>query len=540
MLTVSEVTKAYGGKTLFEEVSTTFDPGNRYGLTGANGAGKSTFMKILSGDVEPDKGLVSMPKKARLSVLHQDHFKFSDFKVRDVVIMGNDRLWKALSEKETMLAEVDYDSMSEDQGMRLAELEMVIAEEDGYDAENKAEELLIGLGIQSDLHQDKLEVVQGGLRLRVLVAQALFGDPDILLLDEPTNHLDLDSIRWLENFLLNYSGVLIVISHDRHFLNGVCTHIADVDYENIILYPGGYDEMMQQKVAYRIAEEKQNTSKIKKISGLQDFIRRFGANAKKASQASSRKREISKIKVSMADLKRSNIQRPFIRFDIARPSGKLVLEVDRLSKSFDDEVVFSDLSFTLTRGDKLAVVGPNGVGKTTLLKCLASVYEPDRGKLRLGHEVTAGYMPQDHEEGLANSDGKTAYEWLHQWDIKATVEEVRGLLGRMLFPSEDADKPVSALSGGETVRLLMSKLTLTKDNLLLLDEPTNHLDLESIRALEESLTKFEGTLVFVAHDQSLLEEVATCVLALSPDGSWDFFPGGYEDYLRKSAPGKKR
>jgi ATPase subunit of ABC transporter with duplicated ATPase domains len=538
MLTVSEVTKAYGGKTLFEDVSTTFDPGHRYGLTGANGAGKSTFMKILAGEIEPDKGHISMPNNARMSVLHQDHYKFAEHKVRDVVIMGNDALWKALSEKEAMLAEVDYESMSEDQGMRLAELEMVIAEQDGYDAESKAEELLIGLGIPAEHHQDKLEVLQGGLRLRALVAQALFGDPDILLLDEPTNHLDIDSIRWLENFLLNYSGVLIVISHDRHFLNRVCTHIADVDYENIILYPGGYDEMMQQKVAYRIAEEKHNASKSKKIGDLQEFIRRFGANAKKAAQASSRKREISKIKLSMADLKRSNIQRPFIRFDIARPSGKLVLEVDRLGKSFEGKPVFSDVSFTLQRGDKLAVVGPNGVGKTTLLKCLANVYEPDRGKIRLGHEVSVGYMPQDHEDAIQKTSGKTAYEWLHQWDIKATVEEVRGLLGRMLFPSEDADKSVAALSGGETVRLLISKLTLTKDNLLLLDEPTNHLDLESIRALEESLVKYEGTLILVAHDQALLEEVATCVLELRPNGTWDFFPGGYEDFLRKS--GKER
>ena len=534
MLTVSEVTKAYGGKTLFEDVSTTFDAGNRYGLTGANGAGKSTFMKILSGDVEPDKGHISMPNNARMSVLHQDHFKFADYRVRDVVIMGNEPLWQALSEKEAMMEGIDWDNMSEEDGMRLAELEMVIAEQDGYDAENKAEELLIGLGIPAAEHEQKLELLQGGLRLRALVAQALFGDPDILLLDEPTNHLDIDSIRWLEGFLLNYTGVLIVISHDRHFLNRVCTHTADVDYENIILYPGGYDKMMQQKVAYRIAEEKQNTSKSKKIGDLQEFIRRFGANAKKASQASSRKREVEKIKVSMADLKRSNIQRPFIRFELARPSGKLVLEVDRLTKSFDDETVFEDVSFTLTRGDKLAVVGPNGVGKTTLLKCLASVYEPDRGKIRLGHEVSVGYMPQDHEEGLQGSEGKTAYEWLHQWDQKATVEEVRGLLGRMLFPSEDAEKPVSALSGGETVRLLMSKLTLTKDNLLLLDEPNNHLDLESIRALEESLVKYEGTLVFVVHDQAVLEEVATCVLELRPDGSWDFFPGGYLDFLRKT------
>ena len=537
MLTVSEVTKAYGGKTLFEDVTTTFDPGHRYGLTGANGAGKSTFMKILSGDIEPDKGHVSMPNNARMSVLHQDHFKYADYKVRDVVIMGNEPLWKALEEKHALLERVDYEHMSEDEGMRLAELEMVIAEQDGYDAENKAEELLIGLGIPSELHDQQLDVLQGGLRLRALVAQALFGDPDILLLDEPTNHLDIESIRWLENFLLNYSGVLIVISHDRHFLNRVCTHIADVDYENIIVYPGGYDEMMQQKVAYRIAEEKHNASKSKKINDLQEFIRRFGANAKKASQASSRKREVEKIKLSLADLKRSNIQRPFIRFDVTRPSGKLVLEVERLSKSFDGEQVFSDVSFTLTRGDKLAVVGPNGVGKTTLLKCLASVYEPDRGKIRLGHEVSVGYMPQDHQDGLGTAGGKTAYEWLHQWDQKATVEEVRGLLGRMLFPSEDAEKPVAALSGGETVRLLLSKLTLTKDNLLLLDEPTNHLDLESIRALEEALVKFEGTLVFVVHDQAVLEEVATCVLELRHDGTWDFFPGRYEDFLRKTGKG---
>ena len=534
MLTVSEVSKAYGGKNLFDDVSTTFDPGNRYGLTGANGAGKSTFMKILSGDVEPDNGHISMPTNARMSVLHQDHYRFADYKVRDVVIMGNDTLWKAMAEKEKMLAEHGYDDMSEEQGMHLAELEMVIAEQEGYDAENKAEELLSGLGISPEEYEIKLEVLQGGLRLRVLVAQALFGDPDILLLDEPTNHLDLESIRWVEDFLLSYAGVLIVISHDRHFLNRVCTHTADVDYENIILYPGGYDKMMVQKVAYRIAEEKHNSSKSKKIGDLQEFIRRFGANAKKASQASSRKRQLSKIKLSMADLKRSNIQRPFIRFEIGQPSGKIVLEVDRLTKSFDDEMVFSDVAFTLTRGERLAVVGPNGVGKTTLLKCLAGVYEADRGKFRLGHEVSVGYMPQDHEDSLKDAKHMTAYEWLHQWDPKATVEEVRGLLGRMLFPSEDAEKSISALSGGETVRLLMSKLTLTKDNLLLLDEPTNHLDLESIRALEESLVKYEGTMIFVVHDQAVLEEVATCVLELRPDGTWDFFPGGYKDFLRKT------
>jgi len=367
-----------------------------------------------------------------------------------------------------------------------------------------------------------------------LVAQALFGDPDILLLDEPTNHLDIDSIRWLEKFLIDFKGVLVVISHDRHFLNEVCTHTADVDYENIITYPGGYDEMLEQKVQYRIHEEKQNEGKAKKILELQDFIRRFGANAKKAAQASSRKRQLGKIRVSMTDLKRSNIQRPFIRFDTKVRSGKLTLEVERLGKQFDDLEVLRDLSFCLPRGEKLAVVGPNGIGKTTLLKCLAGVYQGERGKIQLGHEVTVGYMPQDHVEGIGDGGNLTAYEWLYQWDAKAGIEEIRGLLGRMLFPADDANKPVQALSGGETARLLMAKLTLTKDNLLILDEPTNHLDLESIRALTEALQQYSGTLVLVSHDQYMLNEVATCVLGLRGPGNFDFFPGTYEDFLAKS------
>jgi ATPase subunit of ABC transporter with duplicated ATPase domains len=317
-------------------------------------------------------------------------------------------------------------------------------------------------------------------------------------------------------------------------LNTVCTDTADVDYENIIIYPGAYDDMLTQKVQFRIQQEKAQTTKQKKISELQDFIQRFGANAKKASQAQSRRRQVEKIRVSMSDMKRSNIQRPFIRFDQKRPSGKLALEVDKLSKSFEDNDVLNDVTFTLTRGQKMVVVGPNGVGKTTLLRSLSGIHEPDRGRFSLGHEVSLGYLPQDHEEGLAGGADRTAFEWLYQWDEKATVEEIRGLLGRMLFPSEDADKQVKALSGGETVRLLMSKLTLTKDNLLLLDEPTNHLDLESIRALTEALQKYEGTLILVTHDQCMLEEVADCVLELKNDGSFDFFPGGYADFLEKT------
>jgi ATPase subunit of ABC transporter with duplicated ATPase domains len=531
MLTIAEVTKAYGGKVLFDHVTTTFDPGNRYGLSGPNGAGKSTFMKILAGELEPDAGTVSTPSNSRLSMLHQDHNRFAEARIRDVVVMGNSRLWDAMEEKERVLA--DAENLTDEQGMQLAELEVTIGEEDGYDAENEAERILVGLGIPPEEHEEKLEILTGGMRLRVLVAQALFGDPDVLLLDEPTNHLDIDSIRWLESFLLDYAGVLVVISHDRHFLNSVCTHTADVDYEDIITYPGAYDDMLRQKVQYRISAEKQNASKDKKIAGLKEFIGRFGAGTK-ASQASSRKKEMAKVRVSMSDLKRSNIQRPFIRFETKSRSGRLVLEVERLSKSFGDLVVLDDLAFTLTRGEKLAVVGPNGIGKSTLLKCFAGVYEPDRGRYNLGHEVTAGYMPQEHEEGIGDQGQRTAFEWLYQWDPKSTVEEIRGLLGRMLFPAADADKAVSALSGGETARLLMSKLTLTKDNLLLLDEPTNHLDLESIRALSEAMQKFEGTLVFVTHDQTMLEEVATCVLELAPNGVFDFFPGGYRDFLVKT------
>jgi len=530
MLTVAEVRKAYGGKILFDEVTTTFDAGKRYGLTGANGAGKSTFMKILAGLLEPDEGSVTTPSGTRLSMLHQDHYRHEHDRIRDVVIMGNARLWQAISEKEQVLGS---GVMNDELGMRLGELEVTIAEEDGYNAEAEAEQLLLGLGIPLEQHTLPLTTLDSGLRFRILVAQALFGEPDILLLDEPTNHLDIDSIRWLEDFLLRYRGVLVVISHDRHFLNEVCTHTADVDYENIIVYPGGYDMMMRQKVDFRIREEKSNSAKKKKITDLQDFIRRFGANAKKASQAQSRRRAMDKIELS--DLKRSNIQRPFIRFDVKRPSGKLVLEVEKLYKSYPDTPdVLNDVSFTLTRGMKLAVVGPNGIGKTTLCKIIAGELEPSKGKLGRGHEVTVGYMPQQHEEGVSKADNKTAFEWLYQWDEKVTVQEIRGLLGRMLFPSQDAEKPVKALSGGETARILMSKLTLLGDNLLVLDEPTNHLDLESIRALTEAMQKYEGTLVFVTHDQCMIADVATHILELKGRDGFDFFPGAYEEFLAKT------
>jgi ATPase subunit of ABC transporter with duplicated ATPase domains len=534
MLTVANVTKRYSGRTLFDDVSVFFDQGNRYGLTGANGAGKSTFMKILAGDIEPDIGHVSYPRNARLSVLHQDHFKYEADRVRDVVVMGNGRLWGAISEKEALLARGEFD---DETGMRLGELEVVIAEENGYDAEAEAEQLLLGLGIPAAQHLEPMSSLTGGMRVRVLLAQALFGKPDILLLDEPTNNLDLESIMWLEGFLLDFEGVLVVISHDRHFLNSVCTHTADVDYESIILYPGGYDEMFAQKIKARAQVERSNAGKKKKIEELQDFIRRFGANAKKASQAQSRRRQIEKI--DMVDLKRSNVQRPFIRFAVREPSGRLVIEVKHLGHTYGDQEIIRDLGFTLTKGEKLAIVGPNGVGKTTLCRILAGQLAPTRGSFTLGHQVSVGYMPQQHEEGLGEAVNDNAYEWLHRWDDKATVQEVRGLLGRMLFPSEDAEKPVHVLSGGETARLLMSRLTLQQDNLLILDEPTNHLDLESIRALTEAMQKYEGTLVFVAHDQTMLDDVATAVLELKGPGQHDYFPGGYAEFLEKTGRSAK-
>lgn len=519
---VTGVTKAFGGKKLFEDVNVNFSEGRRYGLTGPNGAGKSTFMKIMAGFLEPDSGQVSRPKKT--SVLKQEQTGFEDVRVLDVVIQGNKGLWAAMKEKDAILAKAD---ISEEDGNKLGDLETVIAEEDGYTAESDAASLLSGLGVTEDLHEKVMREVPLGLRVRVLLAQALFGKPEALLLDEPTNNLDLDSIRWLENFLTSYEGVLITISHDRHFLNAVVTHIADIDYEAIILYPGGYDDMIIAKSEMRGRVESENAEKKKKISQLQDFIARFSAGTR-ASQVQSRRKAMEKLQLS--DLKKSNIERPFIKFEQKRPSGKQTLSLEEISKSYGDHVIVENFRALVTKGEKVAIIGTTGTGKTTLLKMLVGEEKPDSGKIVWGHEASVGYLPQDARSIIKK--GTTAFDWLHDFDPRAGNEDVRGLLGRMLFRGEEGLKPTEALSGGEAVRLVFSKLMLMKDNVLVLDDPTNHLDLESIVALGDALQKYEGTAFVVTHDRDLINTFATRIWAFTKNGLIDF-AGSYDDYLSK-------
>ncbi len=519
---VQDVTKAYGQKKLFQEVTVTFGEGRRYGVTGPNGAGKSTFLKIVSGEIESDAGTVSRPK--RTSVLKQDQFAFESWRVLDVVIMGNAKLWEALQEKELLLAK---QNLSDDDGVRLGELEGEIAEEDGYTAESDAGELLAGLGIPESDHEKVMSEIPGGRKLRVLLAQALFGSPDALLLDEPTNNLDIDSIRWLERFLQSYRGVLIAISHDRRFLNEICTHIADIDYNAIILYPGGYDDMVQAKGQVRNKIEQENAERSKKISQLQEFVAKFGAGTR-SSQVQSRKKQIDRL--TLTDLKRSNIERPFIQFKVKKPSSKQTLNLDGVSKRWPEVTVCEDLRAVITKGEKIAIIGKSGVGKTTLCKMLMGQVQPDAGKVDWGTGTTIGYLAQDHRADIP--DGTTVANWLHGFLPSANLQTVRGLLGRMLFKGEEGDKPTKALSGGEAVRLIFSKLMLMEDNVLILDEPTNHLDLESIVALGDALEKYEGTCFVVTHDRDLVNSFANRIFAFTETGLVDW-RGSYEDFQER-------
>lgn len=520
MLVVQDVTQSYGARTLFEGVNVVFNAGHRYGLTGPNGAGKSTFMKFLAGDQQPMRGSVQRPE--RTSILRQDHFAYEDELVIDVVMMGNERLWKAMQEKEEILARAEAgEEFTEEMGMRLGDLETIIAEEDGYTADTEAEILLSGLGIEVALHQEKMSALASGLKVRVLLAQALFGRPDCLLMDEPTNNLDLDSVRWLEGFLQRYEGVLVCISHDRAFLNNICTNIADIDYETIITYTGNYDDMVMQKSQVRSRIESEVQDRQKKIAQLNEFIQRFQAGSR-ASQVQSRRKELKRLQPQ--DLKRSNIQRPYIRFDVGdKPSGKNVLRVHGLTKSFtlengEDFSLCNDLYFELVRGDKLAIIGKSGTGKTALLELLLGRLEPDAGKVEWGHEVRIGELAQHHDDVMPKGKGIVLWEWLKSFDDLAAREDIRSLLGRMLFSGEEAEKKVDVLSGGETVRALFAKMMLLKDNVLVLDDPTAHLDLESINALADALSLFEGTAIFVTHDRNLVAEAATHVLALGEGG----------------------
>jgi ATPase subunit of ABC transporter with duplicated ATPase domains len=527
MISVSNVSMRYGGKILFEDVATTFLPGRRYGLTGPNGAGKSTFMKLLSGELDAQKGTIVRPKK--IGILQQDQFAFDAYRVVDTVIMGNMPLWRALEEREHLYSKPD---LTDEDGMRLGELEGIVAEEDGYSAESDAAVLLDGLDIPEPFHERKMGELQGGQKVRVLLAQALYGRPQALLLDEPTNYLDLESIHWLQNFLTHYEGTLIVISHDRHFLNSVSTQTADIDYQTVITYPGGYDDMVLQKTQVRARIESENAQREKKIAQLNEFIARFSAGTR-ASQVTSRKKEVERLQTT--ELARSNIQRPYIRFDMKRPSGRHALEFKAVNKGYGGSPVIRDFSASIQRGEKVALMGRNGVGKTTLLKALLAnapgVDDPDlgldSGTVTWGHEAQVGYFAQDHRGSIRN--GTTVEEWLHEWDPQAAKEEIRGLLGQMLFRGEEGMKPTNALSGGEAARLIFCKLMLQKPNVLVFDEPTNHLDLESINALNIALQRFEGTVLLVTHDEDLVDEVATRIWHFEDSRIEDFL-GSYEEY----------
>jgi ATPase subunit of ABC transporter with duplicated ATPase domains len=537
MLSVSNVSMRYGAKILFDEVSVAFTPGKRYGLTGPNGSGKSTFMNLLSGELEPQKGTVVRPRK--LGVLSQDQFAFDTHTVIDTVIMGNKRLWAAMQERDAIYAK---HVMTDEDGMKLGELEGIVGEEDGYTAESDAAILLQGLDIPDDLHSRKMSEIQGGQKVRILLAQALFGHPQALLLDEPTNNLDLDSIHWLQGFLNAYDGVVIAISHDRHFLNSICTHIADIDYETIITYTGTYDEMILAKTQVRSQIESQNAQREKKIAQLNEFIARFAAGTR-SSQVQSRRKEVERLQVT--ELAKSNIQRPYIKFEQKRPSGKHILEIEHLGKTYGDNKVIRDLTASITRGEKIALMGRNGAGKTTLVNALlanspttpeaelrkTSGYDGrfvDSGKVIWGHEASIGYFAQDHRSLIEG--GMTVLEWLHQWNPAAVGEEIRGLLGQMLFQRDEATKSTSVLSGGEAARLLFCKLMLQKPNVLVLDEPTNHLDLEAINALNISLQRYQGTVFLVSHDHDLIDEVATRIWHFESDHKITDFKGTYEDY----------
>ena len=528
MITIGNVSKSFGGRRLFESVDVTFAPGNRYGLTGPNGAGKSTFMKILSGSLEPDEGYVSRPRKT--AVLEQDHTLYDDVRVLDAVIMGNAGLWQAMQERDAIYAGGDLES--DEVGMRIAELEGIVAEEDGYTAEAEAESLLLGLGIPLSQHQSQVRDLSGGNKVRVLLAKALFGRPDAMMLDEPTNHLDLDTIEWLEAFLHSYRGTLIAISHDRRFLNSITTHIADIDYEAIIVYPGNYDDMVRTKSEVRHRVESEQSQKQKKIAALNEFIQRFSAGSR-ASQVQSRRKQVERI--GALEIKRSNIQRPYIRFYVGEESGRHVVDIVDLCKSFPAQTLFRDFRTHVNRGDRIGIIGKDGVGKTTLLRILLGEIAPDSGSFALGQKTNVGVLPQEHEDSIG--PGYTIDSWLHGWKPGADLEDVRGLLGRMLFRGDEGKKSTAVLSGGERVRMMFCKLMITRPNTLLLDEPTNHLDLESISALAEGLATYQGTLLLVTHDRDLLAQACTRIWHITGKGDIVDYRGGWDEYHERYLAG---
>lgn len=518
----------FGAKPLFENISVKFGDGNRYGLIGANGCGKSTLMKILSGELEPTSGNVSVSPDERLGSLRQDQFAFEAFTVIDTVMMGHKELWQVKQERDRIY---NLPEMSEDDGIKVAELEAEFAEMDGYTAEARAGELLLGLDIPLAQHYGPMTAVAPGWKLRVLLAQALFADPDIMLLDEPTNNLDINTIRWLENVLNDRNSTMIIISHDRHFLNSVCTHMADLDYGELRVYPGNYDDYMMASTQARERLLAGNAKKKAQIAELQTFVSRFSANASKARQATSRAKQIEKIKLE--EVKPSSRVNPFIRFDQAKKLHRLAVEVEGLSKGYGQEPLFENLNLSVAAGEKVAIIGPNGIGKTTLLKTLVGELAPDTGTVKWAENAEVGYFAQDHAQDFAEDLSLT--EWMGQWRKETDDDQaIRGTLGRLLFSQDDIKKSVKVLSGGEQGRMLFGKLILQKANVMVLDEPTNHLDMESIESLNLALENYPGTLIFVSHDREFVSSLATRIIELTSRGVIDF-SGNYEDYLLKHA-----
>jgi ATPase subunit of ABC transporter with duplicated ATPase domains len=524
VISAANVTIQFGSKPLFENISVKFGDGNRYGMIGANGCGKSTFMNILSGEIEPTSGNVSITPNERIGKLSQDQFAFEEYSVIDTVIMGHAELWKVKQERDRLYS---LPEMTEDEGMRVAELEIEFAEMDGYTAESRAGEFLSGAGIDVALHFGPMSEVAPGWKLRVLLAQALFASPDILLLDEPTNNLDINAIRWLEGVLSNVKSTIIIISHDRHFLNTVCTHMADIDYGELRVYPGNYDDFMIASTAARELLQNENSKKKAQIADLQQFVSRFSANASKAKQATSRAKQIEKIE--LADIKRSSRVSPYIRFTQEKKLFRQALTLENISKGFDEGPLFEKGNLMLEAGSRLAIIGENGVGKSTLLRCLLDEIQVDKGEVQWSENVTIGYCPQDNISEF-NSD-ITLFDWMSQWRKPSHNDQiVRATLGQLLFSSDDFEKPVKVCSGGEKNRLLFGKSMMSSPNVLILDEPTNHMDMEAIEALNLALDHYEGTIIFVSHDREFVSSLATQIIEIK-DKKLNNFSGTYEEYL---------
>ncbi|OCG13519.1 ABC-F family ATPase [Gilliamella sp. App6-5] len=525
MLSTNNITMQFGSKPLFENISVKFGNGNRYGLIGANGSGKSTFMKIIGGDLVPTSGNVALDPHERLGKLRQDQFAFEEFTVLDTVIMGHTELWQIKQERDRIYA---LPEMSEEDGFKVADLETQYAEMDGYSAESRAGELLLGVGIPIEQHYGLMSEIAPGWKLRVLLAQALFSNPDILLLDEPTNNLDIDTIRWLEDTLNQRESTMIIISHDRHFLNMVCTHMADLDYGELRIYPGNYDDYMTASTQARERLLAENAKKKAQISELQSFVSRFSANASKSKQATSRARQIEKIKLE--EVKASSRQNPFIRFEQDKKLFRNALVVEDLTKGFDNGPLFKNLKLMVEVGEKVAILGTNGIGKTTLLKTLMGELTPEQGDIKWSENANIGYYAQDHEYEFEGD--LTVFDWMSQWKQPNDDEQaVRSILGRLLFSQDDIKKQVKVLSGGEKGRMLFGKLMMQRPNIIVMDEPTNHLDMESIESLNMALELYQGTLFFVSHDREFVSSLATRIVEITPEKVIDY-TGNYEDYLR--------